>query len=253
VTTTVSGLPARLRPRFASAALITVDLQRDVLDAGPLGVPGTAEAVASASRLADAFRRAERPVVHVVRLYLPGGANADLCRRDVVASAAEPILRPGTSGAELADGLWPAAGRAAIEEEAQPGIAARGASPEPGRIMRLDADLLLAGGIQPVGPREDVVYKPRWGAFYSTPLHRHLRGLGVDTLVFCGANFPNCPRTSVYEASERDYRLVLAVDATSGLYPRGVRELEGIGVVPMSTAAIVDRLDATVGASPAAS
>jgi nicotinamidase-related amidase len=224
--TTVSSIPERLRPRFASAALITVDMQRDVLDSGPLGIRGTAEAVARARRLARAFRRANRPVVHVVRLYLRDGANADLCRRDVVASAAAPILRPGTDGAELADGLPPAP------------------------AVRLDADLLLAGGIQPVGGRDVVLFKPRWGAFYDTPLHRHLRGLAVDTLVFCGANFPNCPRTSVYEASERDYRLVLAVDATSGLYPRGVRELEGIGVVPMPAAAVVDHLDPVGSTAP---
>src|SRR3989442_358297 len=32
--------------------------------------------------------------------------------------------------------------------------------------------------------------------------------LGISTLVCCGCNFPNCPRTSLYEASERDFRLV---------------------------------------------
>ena len=83
------------------------------------------------------------------------------------------------------------------------------------------------------------MYKPRWGAFYETPLEDHLRRRGVSTIVFCGCNFPNCPRTSIYEASERDVRVVLAEDAISGLYDKGREELVNIGVRPMPTAAVV--------------
>jgi nicotinamidase-related amidase len=75
-------------------------------------------------------------------------------------------------------------------------------------------------------------------------LEEHLRDLGVSTLVFCGCNFPNCPRTSIYEASERDFRVVLAGDAVSGLYERGERELEAIGVRLMDVAEIARALAA---------
>ena len=75
------------------------------------------------------------------------------------------------------------------------------------------------------------MYKPRWGAFFHTPLESHLRELDVTTLVFTGCNFPNCPRTSIYEASERDFRLVAIDDAISGLYDRGRAELANIGVL----------------------
>src|SRR5207247_11453968 len=118
----------------------------------------------------------------------------------------------------------------------------------PARAPRLDTELLLAGGIQRVAPGEAIIYKPRWGAFYQTPLEAHLRALGVCTLVFAGCNFPNCPRASIYEASERDFRLVLAEDATSGLYERGKDELENIGLVLVGTAGLV----AALGAAPAA-
>ncbi len=64
----------------------------------------------------------------------------------------------------------------------------------------------------------------------------------MDTTVFSGCNFPNCPRTSIYEASERDYRVALARDAVSGLYERGERELEGIGVAVLDAIDIVDAL-----------
>ena len=76
------------------------------------------------------------------------------------------------------------------------------------------------------------------GAFFQTPLEGHLERNGINTLVFSGCNFPNCPRTSIYEASERDFRVVLARDAVSGLCDKGVDELVGIGVTVMSTAGI---------------
>jgi nicotinamidase-related amidase len=57
------------------------------------------------------------------------------------------------------------------------------------------------------------MYKPRWRAFYNTLLEKHLHNLDVNTVVVCGCNFPNCPRTTIYEASERDFRIILAKDA----------------------------------------
>jgi nicotinamidase-related amidase len=80
------------------------------------------------------------------------------------------------------------------------------------------------------------------GAFYRTPLEAHLRGLDVNTIAVCGCNFPNCPRATIYEASERDFRVVVVTDATSGLYERGLWELENIGVEPVSADDVSERL-----------
>ena len=214
---------AHLAPDFTRVALVTIDTQQDTLDGQPFEVPGTSAALPELQRLAEAFRATGRPIVHVVRLYRPDGSNVDLCRRRAVADGARLVLA-GSPGAELASDLVPAS------------------------APRLDTELLLAGGIQHAGPGEVVIYKPRWGAFFQTPLEAHLRALGVSTLVFAGCNFPNCPRASIYEASERDFRLALAEDATSGLYERGKDELENIGVVLMGTAELV----AALGAAPAA-
>ncbi len=214
--------PSSLAPDFASVALVTIDTQRDTLDGQPFEVPGTSAALPEMRRLAAAFRAAGRPIVHVVRLYRPDGSNVDLCRRRAVADGARLVLA-GSPGAELASDLVPAS------------------------APRLDTELLLAGGIQHAGPGEVVIYKPRWGAFFQTPLEAHLRALGVSTLVFAGCNFPNCPRTSIYEASERDFRLVLVEDAVSGLYERGKDELRGIGVALMNAA----ELTASLLSSPA--
>jgi len=203
-------------PDFSSAALVTIDTQVDTLDDQPLEVPGTSAAVPRIAALAAAFRDAGRPIVHLVRLYRQDGSNVDLCRRSAVEAGAK-LLAPGSSGSQLA-----------------PGIVERPAS------FRLAPGELLEGRPQDVGPQEVVIYKPRWGAFYETPLQDHLRRHGASTLVFCGCNFPNCPRTSIYEASERDFRIVLAEDAISGLYEQGREELDGIGVCLMATAEIVE-------------
>ena len=84
------------------------------------------------------------------------------------------------------------------------------------------------------------MYKPRWGAFFRTTLQQHLEELSVTTIVLCGCNFPNCPRTTVYEASERDYRIVFVKDSVSGVYKRGLTELQNIGVVLQNSAEIAD-------------
>ena len=205
-------------PEFASAALVVIDTPRDVLDGGAFEIAGTSAALPQMRELLEAFRDGGRPIVHVVRLYAPDGTNADLCRQRLLERGAELVLRD-SPGSQVAEELLPAAD------------------------LLLESELLLAGGIQRLGPSEVAIYKPRWGAFYKTRLEDHLREQGATTLVFCGCNFPNCPRTSIYEASERDFRVVLARDAVSGLYDRGERELENIGVRLMDTADVVRALN----------
>ena len=131
--------------------------------------------------------------------------------------AGQVVLAPGTPGSQLALGLLP------------------------DESLCLEPDVLLAGGIQTVSPEEFVIYKPRWGAFYQTRLEDHLCGLGVTT-IFTGCNFPNCPRTSVMEASERDFRIVLTRDAVSGFTDRDEIEMARIGVLVLSTEELLARL-----------
>lgn len=193
-------------PDWANAALLMIDVQRDTtLPGAPIEIPGTMEALPKMWQLVQLFRRQNKPIVHVVRIYRPDGSNVDLCRREDV-ERGKRVMLPGSDGVELVDELKP--------------------SPD----ARLDAERLLAGDLQPIGPEEWVMYKPRWGAFYQTPLEEHLAELCVNTVVVCGCNFPNCPRATIYEASERDFRVAFVSDATSGVYERGLRELENIGV-----------------------
>jgi nicotinamidase-related amidase len=94
-----------------------------------------------------------------------------------------------------------------------------------------DARRLLAGELEHVGPDEVVMWKPRWSAFHRTNLHRHLSALRIDTVVIAGCNFPNCPRATIYDASEHDYRVLVPADAVSGIKPWHLDELAKIGVL----------------------
>lgn len=198
-------------PEPARAAFITIDLQNDFTRKGaPAMIAGTSAVVPAVRRSLGAFRAAGRPIIHLVRLYKPDGSNVDICRRQLIERGAV-IARPGTEGAELIDEL------------------------KPDENVKLNANTLLAGRLQKIGPDEWVLYKPRWSAFHGTTLKNLLDDLGVTTLVFAGCNFPNCPRASIYEASSLDYRLCVVADAMSGLYERGMAELQGIAVTMMTS------------------
>ena len=202
-------------PHWDRAVLITVDVQEDFRRPGSATwSPDKDVVIPAMSLLLTLFRERGMPVIHVVRLYLPDGTNADSCRRQKLESG-RTVVAPGTDGAEIVSALKPSAG------------------------LRLDGERLLKGGLQAWSEREWVIYKPRWGAFYSTPLEGHLRSLGVTTLVVCGFNFPNCPRTTIYEASERDFRIVMVRDGVSGLYDRGIEEIRNIGVAVMTVEEIM--------------
>lgn len=207
-------------PECDRAALVTIDVQSDTLDGQPLEIPGTTSALPRMIQLANAFRARGRPIFHVVRIYRRDGANVDLCRRAAVEQGANMLIE-GSPGCELAAAL------------------------RPDKTVWLDSALLLQGNIQGWSDNEFVMYKPRWGAFFDTPLMAALEEQGVNTLVFVGRNFPNCPRTSIYQASERDFRVVVAADALSGLDAAGTRQLEAIDVAVRPTNAIVDAVMAS--------
>lgn len=195
-------------PEFSRSALLTIDLQRDFV----ADIAGTTEALPAVRRLTHAFREAGRPIVHVVRLYLPDGGNADLCRRTLRGK-----VNPHSPGSQLAGGLL--SGGPAESE--------------------LDPDLLLAGHAQEVGPDEHILYKPRWSAFFRTRLLEHLAERAVSTVVVAGCNYPNCPRATLVDATERDLRAVAVRDALSGWTADADREMAGMGIACLDTSEVV--------------
>jgi nicotinamidase-related amidase len=200
-----------LSPERNRVALLTIDAQRDFCMSSGRGKSGcSAPFTAAMTRLTEGFRAKGRPIVHVVRLYRCDGSNVELCNRASIEEG-QRFVMPGTSGAELIEGLKPDHGQ------------------------RLDASLLLEGKFQSLGRNEWAMYKPRWSAFYQTPLEDHLKGQGITTLVISGCNFPNGPLASIYAASNRDFRIVLATDAVSCSNDATLAELARMGVYLMTS------------------
>ncbi len=205
-------------PDFSKSALLIVDVQNDFSLPGAVGeIPGTMTMIPNIKKLADFFRNEQRPIIHIVRIYSPDGSNVDLCRRELIEQGTG-IIRPDSEGVQIVKELLP-----------DPSI-------------RLDTEKLLANEMQMIGAKESIVYKPRWGAFYKTNLEKKLRQAGINTLVFCGCNFPNCPRISIYQASERDFKIVFVEDGNSNVYERGISELRNIAVTVVNADSLISMM-----------
>jgi nicotinamidase-related amidase len=195
-----------IEPDEKHSALIIIDVQKDfTLKDAPAEISGTLQVVPKIQRIVNQHRKLKLPIFHVLRLYQQDGSNVDLCRKKIIENGKQMVI-VGSNGAELVDEILPSSD------------------------IKLDSNLLLSGSLQKVGEREWIMYKPRWSAFYNTSLEKHLRNLDVNTVVVCGCNFPNCPRTTIYEASERDFKIVMIKDATSLLYDKAILELKNIGI-----------------------
>lgn len=64
-------------------------------------------------------------------------------------------------------------------------------------------------------PGDYEIIKPRYSAFFQTPLDLLLRRLGVDTVLLAGTTTPNCIRTTCYDAISLDYGVVVLSDCCS--------------------------------------
>jgi ureidoacrylate peracid hydrolase len=75
-----------------------------------------------------------------------------------------------------------------------------------------DADI-----VEDIKPLEDdhVVIKRRDSAFHDTEIGVWLRSIGVDTLIFCGIDTSICVETSLREAFNLGYDIILVSDATA--------------------------------------
>ncbi|RKP58002.1 cysteine hydrolase [Cohnella endophytica] len=206
-------------PNYENCAVITIDTQNDFSLPGAIAeIKGTNEVIPRMKQILDACRSLQVPILHVIRLYEENGTNVDICRRDLIESGVA-IVKPGTVGADLVSEIKPL------------------------HAETLDYSDLLKGTIQPFAHAEWAIYKPRWGAFYQTDLEPFLRSRGIDTLIFIGCNFPNCPRTSIYEASERDFKVVMVEDAISGVYDKGIEEIKNIGIKVHTTVELITSLN----------
>jgi nicotinamidase-related amidase len=68
-------------------------------------------------------------------------------------------------------------------------------------------------------PDDTVIQKPRYDAFYGTPLDHLLRVWGIRTLVICGTVANICVHYTASSAALRWYDVVIPEDAVSALDP----------------------------------
>ena len=66
-----------------------------------------------------------------------------------------------------------------------------------------------------VDPRDLLLEKPRFGAFYGTDLELILRTRGIDTLIISGITTNVCCDTTAREANARDFRVLFLSDGTA--------------------------------------
>ncbi|MBP0905062.1 cysteine hydrolase family protein [Mariniflexile gromovii] len=199
------------KPILEKSALIIIDIQNDfTIPNATAEIKGTINVIPKIKDLVALYRKLKRPIYHIIRIYNKDASNVDLCRKKMILEGKE-IAIPNTPGAQIVEEVLPQTD------------------------INIDFELLLKNETQKIGHHEWIIYKSRWGAFYNTKLNEHLQNNNINTLVFCGCNFPNCPRTSMYEASERDYKIIFLKDATSQVYEKGLQELSNIGVKIMDT------------------
>ncbi len=72
--------------------------------------------------------------------------------------------------------------------------------------------------LEPLKPAGDeiVLNKFTSGAFNSTPLDKILQNLGIENLVVVGVNTNQCVETTVRDAGDRGYNVVLVDDCCAG-------------------------------------
>jgi len=180
------SLPVMLRLHAERTAVVAIDMHRGHLDPAVATLPLPAERCGpvikrAASLFAD-LREHRVPIVHVVTEY-----------RDAAEIAANPF--------------WKAA-------HDDPAKARRGI---------LKHNLMDGPGTEIIpdlyDPRDVVVRsKKRYSVFQPTDLEFVLRRrLGIDTVILAGINTTTCVLCAGFEATNRDFRVVVAADAVDSM------------------------------------
>jgi nicotinamidase-related amidase len=179
------SLGSMIRLDAARTAVVAIDMHRGHLDPSvatlPLPTERCGPVIKRAAALFADMRARSIPIVHVVTEY-----------RDAAEIAANPF--------------WKAA-------HDDPNKARKG-------ILRHN----LAGGpgteiIPELLDARDVVVrsKKRYSVFTPTDLEFVLRRRGVETVILAGINTTTCVLCAAFEATNRDFRVVVAADAVDSM------------------------------------
>lgn len=103
-------------------------------------------------------------------------------------------------------------------------------------------------------PGDIVLSKSSSSVFNSTAINQLLRNLRIETLIFCGVVMSGCVESSVRDAADLGYRVVLVPDACADLTPEleaaSLSNLAGRFAQTRTTQEVIDLIEAA--RSPAA-
>ncbi len=177
-------------PAAGQLALVTIDMQRDFLEAGGFGeslgndVSHLQAIVPTLQTLLAAFRARGLTVIHTRECHRPDLADCPPAKRD----RGQPSLKIGDRGPM---------GRILI-------------SGEPGNAIIPELAPL---------PSEWVLEKPGKGAFCRTDFEAQLQRRGLTHLLLTGVTTEVCVQTTMREANDRGYNCLLIEDATASYFP----------------------------------
>ncbi len=168
-----------------TTAVLAIDMHRGHLDPVVATLPLAAErcgpVIARAAELFQELRAIGVPVIHVVTEYREPGEIASnpfwKAIHDDPTKARKGILRHNMAGSPGAEII-----------------------PK----LQADGDFVVRG-------------KKRYSAFYATDLEFLLRRLGADTLILAGINTTTCVLCTAFEATNRDFRVVIAREAVDSM------------------------------------
>ncbi|OGK84484.1 MAG: hypothetical protein A2X53_04445 [Candidatus Rokubacteria bacterium GWA2_70_23] len=168
-----------------STAVLAIDMHRGHLDPAVATLPLAAErcgpVIARAADLFGQLRAIGVPIVHVVTEYRDAGEIAAnpfwKAIHDDPAKARQGILRHNLAGSPGTE-IIPA--------------------------LLADGDLVVRG-------------KKRYSAFHATDLEFLLKSRGIHTVILAGINTTSCILCNAFEATNRDFSVVIASDAVDSM------------------------------------
>ena len=202
--TLIDAEPSPVAVDLDRTAVVVIDMQRDFLEPGGFGetlgndVSRLASAVGPIKKLLEAARKRAMLIIHTREGHRPDMTDAPKAKVE----RGGPSMRIGDAGPM---------GRILI----------RG---EPGHDI-----------IEELYPMdgEPVIDKPGKGAFYATDLQTVLQNHGIQNLVVCGVTTEVCVNTTVREANDRGYRVVVPGDCCASYFPEfhemGLRMIKAQG------------------------
>lgn len=185
-----SARPHPFRFELARSALVIIDMQRDFIEPGGFGdslgndVTRLRAIVPTVQSVLRAWRQAGGFVVHTREGHAPDLSDCPPAKR----LRGSPTLRigdPGPMGRVLVMGE---PGHAIIRE-----------------LAPCDGEL--------------VIDKPGKGAFHATGMQQALEVRGVERLVLMGVTTEVCVQTTMREANDRGYDVLLVEDGTESYFP----------------------------------